>query len=172
MKRSKLVMASAVVVLGLTSATAVWAKPGGQGKGHSADRPDNHGQSVSTVARSKQNDDENHGKAVSEVARSKSKTQKSQSKKSYTNRRYSTQRTTHTSKGKQYGATRSTQVRDAARARNEAIREAQSEFEQTRRAILNDGDRNDPLTRRQRERLDAAIRTRNAAIRNAQELSR
>ena len=94
----------------------------------------------------------NHGQTVSEVARNKnvSKTDKTKKQKKF--------------KAK----TKVERVEDANQTRNRAIRQAQKNYESTRRSILQNDD-DDRLSRSERERLEQAKRERNAAIRRAQE---
>ncbi len=163
MQSSKLVVSAAVVALGLTSVTAGWAKPGNQGNGKSSG-----GRGISSIARSKQDDGRNHGKTVSEAARSRSGTRSSDRYDDRDDDRYES-KTKRTKKSKKiksnkrydYKRTRSTD----SSSRSASVRQAQSTYQQTRDSILNDGNRNDRLTSTQRAQLNAAIRTRKAAIR-------
>lgn len=97
------------------------------------------GRGISSIARSKQDD----GRYESKTKRTR------KSKKIKSNKRYD------------YKRTRSTD----SSSRSAAVRQAQSTYQQTRDSILNDGNSNDRLTSTQRAQLNAAIRTRNAAIR-------
>ena len=150
MKRLNLVVTSTLLAVGLASTTGVWAKPGSQGGRGKA----NHGQTVSSTARSKSDSDTNHGKTVSEVARSKNNKGKNKTKDR---------------DDREAGDTRSDRVRQAARTRNAAIQAAQRTYQQRRARILSDGDRDDELTREQRRQLEDAKDDRDRAIRQAHE---
>jgi hypothetical protein len=144
MRRTNFVIASTLLAVGLTSVSGAWAKPGT--KSNQA----NHGQTVSSSARSKVTGDANHGQKVSQVAR------------------YKTDAKVHTKASKQQSAASSTTLRDATRTRNAAIQSAQRTFQSRRAQILNGGDTDD-LTREQRQELRDAKAQRNLAIRQAQE---
>jgi len=152
MKRLNLVVTSTLLAVGLASTTGVWAKPGSQG-GHGKA---NHGQTVSSAARSKSDSDTNHGKTVSEVARSKNNKGKNKTKDR---------------DDREDGDTRSDRVKQAARTRAAAIQAAQRTYQERRARILSDGDRDDKfqLTREQRRQLEDAKDDRDRAIRQAHE---
>ena len=143
MRRTNFVIASTLLAVGLTSVSGAWAKPG------TKSNQVNHGQTVSSAARSKVTGDANHGQKVSQVAR------------------YKTDAKVHTKASKQQSAA-STTSRDATRTRNAAIQSAQRTFQSRRAQILNGGDTDD-LTSEQRQELRDAKAQRNLAIRQAQE---
>lgn len=176
MKRTNLVVASTFLAVGLASATGVWAKPHA-GKEHHSGQSGNHGQTVSTTARSKDDDsDTNHGRTVSEVARAHSKKSHSNTGSNGTSHhRYDSDANSKTysntkhPKAKHQVFTHSTTRREATRIRNNAVQSAQRTYKQRRAQILNDGDSNDDLTSQQREQLRNVRRDRQRAIRQAQE---
>ncbi len=153
MKRSNLVVTSTLLAVGLASITGVWAKPGSKG-GHGKA---NHGQTVSSTARSKSDSDTNHGKTVSEVARSKNNEGKNKTKDR------------DDRDDREDGDTRSDRVKQAAHTRNAALQAAQRTYQERRARILSDGDRDDELTSEQRRQLEDAKDDRDRAIRQAHE---
>ena len=160
MKRLKLIVASTLLAVGLSSVTGAWAKPG-NGKGNQGNS--NHGQTVSQTARSKSDGDTNHGKTVSEVARNKNKNKGKNNNKGKNKTKDRDDRD-----DSEDGDTRSDTIREAARTRDEAIRAAQRRYQQRRADIVaTDDDGN--LTREQRRQLEDAKEDRDRAIRQAQE---
>jgi hypothetical protein len=148
---------AAVTIAGLATISGAWAAPSGV-HGNSSHSSANHGSVVSSTARTK-TEGTKHGQVVSTVAKSKHQTTQSTSYHSSSYKKGDYRTNSHKVK--------TTQLKDAARLRNQAIRQAQNSFAVTRKSILQDREEK-RLSTSERERLQAAIRTRNEAIRNAQ----